>query len=63
MYIKKKFFIKKKQLLIRLIKRIFINMLFNNNFILASSSKSRYNILKKNKLVFTKIKPDCDEDI
>ena len=38
-------------------------MLFNNNFILASSSLSRYKILKKNKLSFIKIKPNCNEEI
>lgn len=36
-------------------------MLFNNSFILASSSSSRYKILKNNKLVFSKKKPLCDE--
>ena len=37
-------------------------MLFNNRFILASSSSSRYKILKKNNLFFTKINPRCDEE-
>jgi len=37
-------------------------MLFNNNFVLASSSSSRYNILKKNKLSFFKKKPTCNEN-
>lgn len=36
-------------------------MVFNNKFILASSSKSRYLILKNNKLLFTKIHPTCNE--
>ena len=37
-------------------------MLFNNKFILASSSASRYKILKNNKLKFKVIKPKCNED-
>ena len=37
-------------------------MFFNNSFILASSSSSRYKILKKNNLKFLKIKPNCNED-
>lgn len=37
-------------------------MIFNNNFILASSSSSRYKILKNNKLIFTRIKPTCNEE-
>lgn len=36
-------------------------MLFNNSFILASSSFSRYKILKNNKLIFSTKKPLCDE--
>ena len=32
-------------------------------FILASSSQSRYNLLKKNKLCFTRVKPICNENI
>ena len=36
-------------------------MFFNNKFILASSSLSRFNILKNNKLSFSKIKPTCNE--
>lgn len=36
-------------------------MFFNNNFILASTSLSRYKILKNNKLKFIRIKPNCDE--
>ena len=36
-------------------------MLFNNKFILASSSNSRYKILKKNNLSFTRVNPKCDE--
>jgi len=38
-------------------------MIFGTKFILASSSQSRYDILKKNKLCFIKIKPICNEDI
>ncbi len=38
-------------------------MFTNKKFILASSSKSRYKILKKNNLNFVKIKPGCDEEI
>jgi len=38
-------------------------MLFNNTFILASSSKSRYKILKNNNLFFSKLKPRCNEDV
>ena len=37
-------------------------MLFNNKFILASKSKSRFFILKNNKLNFKQIKPTCDEE-
>ena len=37
-------------------------MLFNNKFILASSSSSRFKMLKNNKLHFSKIAPLCDED-
>lgn len=37
-------------------------MLFNNKFILASSSNSRYNILKNIGLSFEKISPLCDEE-
>ena len=37
-------------------------MLFNNKFILASSSLSRFKILKNNKLYFSKVAPVCDED-
>ena len=36
-------------------------MFFNNKFILASSSNSRYKILKKNNLSFIKVNPQCDE--
>ena len=38
-------------------------MFFNKNFILASKSKSRIFILKKNKLNFKCISPTCDENI
>ena len=37
-------------------------MFINNKFILASSSKSRFKILKNNNLLFDKIKPTCDEE-
>ena len=37
-------------------------MFFNNKFILASSSNSRYKLLKNNNLSFTKINPQCDEE-
>ena len=36
-------------------------MLFNNKFILASSSSSRFKMLKNNKLHFSKVAPVCDE--
>lgn len=38
-------------------------MFFNNHFILASSSASRYKILKNINLKFTKNKPPCNEKI
>ena len=44
------------------IKRWFINMIFNNPFVLASSSNSRYKILKNNNLLFSTCKPKCNED-
>ena len=37
-------------------------MFINKKFILASSSKSRFKILKQNKLSFKQIKPRCDEE-
>ena len=37
-------------------------MFINKPFILASSSKSRYNILKKNNLNFVKKNPQCNEE-
>ena len=37
-------------------------MFINKKFILASSSKSRFKILKQNKLNFKQIKPKCDEE-
>ncbi len=37
-------------------------MLINTQFILASSSKSRYKILKKLNLNFSTIRPVCDEE-
>ena len=38
-------------------------MLFNKKFILASNSKSRFYILKKNKLNFRCVSPSCDEKL
>ena len=38
-------------------------MFINKKFILASSSKSRYKILKQNNLNFFKKKPACNEEI
>ena len=38
-------------------------MFINKKFILASSSKSRYKILKKNNLNFFKKKPTCNEEL
>ena len=38
-------------------------MFFNKKFILASSSSSRYKILKNNNLSFTVIKPKCNEEL
>ena len=37
-------------------------MFINKRFILASSSRSRYKILKQNKLTFKQSKPKCDEE-
>ena len=37
-------------------------MFFNKKFILASNSKSRFFILKKNKLNFQRVSPTCDEE-
>ena len=37
-------------------------MFFNNKFILASSSCSRYRVLKNNNLFFKVIKPQCSEE-
>ena len=37
-------------------------MIINKEFILASSSKSRFKILKQNMLKFKQIKPSCDEE-
>ncbi len=37
-------------------------MLFNKKFILASNSKSRFLILKNNKLNFRRVSPTCDEE-
>ena len=36
-------------------------MFFNKGFILASSSQSRYKILKNNKLFFKQMNPSCNE--
>ena len=38
-------------------------MFFHKKFILASNSKSRFRILKNNKLNFKKVSPACDEDL
>ena len=38
-------------------------MVFRTKFILASSSQSRYGLLKKNNLFFIKIKPTCNESV
>ena len=38
-------------------------MFINKKFILASSSKSRYKILKQNNLNFFKKKPTCNEEL
>ena len=38
-------------------------MVFRIKFILASSSQSRYSLLKKNNLCFIKTKPICNEDV
>jgi len=37
-------------------------MLFNTKFILASKSRSRKKMLKKNNLIFFQISPKCDEE-
>ena len=37
-------------------------MLTHKKYILASSSKSRYKILKNSGFVFYRVKPDCDEE-
>ena len=41
---------------------IFINILMHQKFILASSSRSRYKILKSAGLKFIQKKPNCDEE-
>ena len=38
-------------------------MLFNKKFILASNSKSRFYILKNNKLNFQQVSPTCNEEL
>ena len=38
-------------------------MFFNKKFILASNSKSRFSILKNNKLNFRRVSPTCDEEL
>lgn len=45
------------------IKQKTINSFFNKKFILASSSVSRYKVLKNLNLSFKKINPKCDEDL
>jgi len=37
-------------------------MLFRTKFVLASSSQSRYDLLKRNKLRFIRMKPICNEN-
>ena len=41
---------------------LFYQHVFNKKFILASNSKSRYFILKNNKLNFQQVSPVCDEE-
>ena len=38
-------------------------MFFNKKFILASNSKSRFFILKNNRLNFSCVSPECDEEL
>ena len=38
-------------------------MFFHKKFILASNSKSRFHILKNNKLNFRRVSPTCDEEV
>ena len=38
-------------------------MFFKKKFILASNSKSRFFILKNNKLNFRRVSPKCDEEL
>ena len=44
-----------------LIKKKHTNKLINTNFVLASTSDSRYRILKNAGLAFSRSKPICDE--
>jgi len=37
-------------------------MIFRTSFVLASSSQSRYDLLKRNKLRFIRMRPICNED-
>ncbi len=46
-----------------LISHSFINMITNRKYILASSSKSRYMILKNSGFKFKQVKPLCDEEL
>mgnify|MGYP002009384991 CR=1 FL=1 len=39
-----------------------INMFTHNTYVLASSSKSRFNILKKSGFLFKQVKPTCNEE-
>ena len=39
-----------------------VNMVLNKHFILASSSASRYRLLKNTGLSFARAAPECDED-
>jgi len=61
MFIKKTTFIKKLYNVNYLNKKKIINMILNSKFILASSSLSRFKILKNNKLNFSKVDPVCNE--
>ena len=45
-----------------LINGLFINMFTHKKYILASSSNSRYRLLKNSGFVFTKVKPTCNEE-
>ena len=45
-----------------LVNSFFINMITHTKYILASSSRSRYHILKNCGFNFKQIKPACDEE-